>query len=91
MVISEIDRHVAGFLQILFVKSAFVIDLIAVSSEFRRRNIAKSMISFAESKFKELKNIFVGTQIANTPSMRFYEKIGFRIDRCQHSFHYHNN
>ena len=90
MVIVEIGGHVAGFLQLLFVKSALVIDLIAVDSEHRRKNIARSMIAFAEKKLSRFDKIIVGTQAANLPSIRLYEKIGFRIDNCQHSFHYHN-
>ena len=66
-----------------------VIDLIAVEEAYRRRGIAAEMIAFVESQFAPAV-IAVGTQVANLPSVRLYEKLGFRLAGTQHVFHFHN-
>jgi ribosomal protein S18 acetylase RimI-like enzyme len=65
-----------------------VIDLIAVDEPFRRRGIAADLIGFAESRSRA-PLIQVGTQLANLPSVRLYEKLGFRLADAQHVFHFH--
>ena len=66
-----------------------VIDLIAVEEGCRRRGIAADMIHFVESEFASSR-IAVGTQVANLPSVRLYEKLGFRLAHAQYVFHFHN-
>jgi nucleoside-diphosphate-sugar epimerase/ribosomal protein S18 acetylase RimI-like enzyme len=66
-----------------------VIDLIAVEEAYRRRGIAAEMIAFVESQFAPAV-IAVGTQIANLPSVRLYEKLGFCLAGAQYVFHFHN-
>ena len=90
MIVSERDGHIAGFLQLLFSGDILVIDLIAVSEEFRRKKIASNMIAYAEAKIEGFNRIRVGTQIANIPSLLFYERLGFRILNTSYILHYHN-
>ena len=90
MVVSEREGRIAGFLQLIFHGDMLVIDLIAVSSKFRRSKIASSMIAYAETNLEGFNRIRVGTQIANLPSLRFYEKLGFHIMNASYVFHYHN-
>jgi nucleoside-diphosphate-sugar epimerase/ribosomal protein S18 acetylase RimI-like enzyme len=66
-----------------------VIDLIAVEEAYRRRGIAAEMIAFIESQFAPSR-IAVGTQVANLPSVRLYEKLGFTLAGAQYVFHFHN-
>ena len=47
------------------------------------------MIAFVESQFAP-SVIAVGTQVANLPSVRLYEKLGFRLAAAQYVFHFHN-
>jgi len=53
-------------------------------------NIAKDMISFAETQCHGFIKICVGTQLANMPSVNLYENIGFRFSGAHYVFHYHN-
>lgn len=90
MVVAEVEGRIVGFLQLLYGPDKYlVIDLIAVDKTQRRKAIASDMIAFAEANCGEFTHIRVGTQIANVPSMRLYEKIGFRVAEAHYVFHYH--
>lgn len=90
MVVAEVEERIVGFLQLLFgPDKSLIIDLIAVDKTQRRKAIASDMIAFAEANCGEFTRIRVGTQIANVPSMRLYEKIGFRVAEAHYVFHYH--
>lgn len=91
MVVATINGRVVGFLQLLFDKNRnLVIDLIAVDPNARKKGVATDMIKYAESNCSDRKRIIVGTQIANTASMKLYEKCGFTIAKASYNFHYHN-
>jgi ribosomal protein S18 acetylase RimI-like enzyme len=90
MVLAEVDHRVAGFLQLLYTRGTLVIDLIAVDERHRRKGIANAMISYAESQCGDFETIRVGTQVANTPSLRFYGKAGFLVSASNYVFHYHH-
>lgn len=90
MVVAEVEGRIAGFLQLLYgPDQTLVIDLIAVDNAQRRKAIASDMIAFAEANCGEFNQIRVGTQLANIPSLRLYEKIGFRVTEAHYVFHYH--
>ncbi|MBP1741959.1 MAG: hypothetical protein H6Q48_4252, partial [Deltaproteobacteria bacterium] len=90
MVVAIKDSSPAGFLQLLYSGKDLVIDLIAVEEKFRRMGIARAMIHFAETALRGFEEIAVGTQIANVPSIRLYEKLGFRVASSVYTFHYHH-
>lgn len=90
MVIAEVDGVIAGFIQLLKQQETLIIDLIAVDDAYRRKHIGSDMISFAEKHAGECSRLVVGTQLANIPSMRLYEKSGFRIAGASYVFHYHH-
>lgn len=79
LVVAELDKKIVGFTLLLVpTDSEVVIDLIAVDDAYRRRGIAAEMIAFVESQFAPAQ-LVVGTQAANLPSVRLYEKLGFRL------------
>jgi len=91
MVVADSDDGIKGFLQLLREGTrTLVIDLVAVNEGSRHKGIASDMITFAEQKCVGTKQIKVGTQLANVPSMRMYEKLGFREMERYHVFHYHS-
>lgn len=91
MIVAEADGKIAGFLQMLKKdEKTWIIDLIGVSKAQRRKGIAQSMISFAENSLKDCETLIVGTQIANIPSMRLYENLGFRVKSAEYVFHFHH-
>jgi ribosomal protein S18 acetylase RimI-like enzyme len=91
MVISSVDGKIAGFLQLLHSGKDLVIDLIAVDRKFRRKRIASDMIYFAQNALKGFKRVRVGTQLANMPSIRMYERLNFMLIDAFYVFHYHNS
>jgi len=90
MVVAEREGTIAGFLQLLGpADGVLTIDLIAVGAAFRKRGIAAALIAFAVAEVKGLRMLRVGTQIANIPSLRLYEKLGFRIAATDYMLHCH--
>lgn len=91
MVVASVGETVVGFLLLLRSNNSdLVIDLIAVDGNQRRRGIAGDMIAYAESRCRGCSRVLVGTQVVNIPSIRLYEKIGFRMCASKYVFHYHN-
>lgn len=92
MIVAQYEGRIAGFLQLLIdqPQDSLIIDLLAVDKSMRGRGIARSMITFAEYSFRNLALIKVGTQIANLPSLKLYETMGFGIDSASYVLHYHN-
>jgi ribosomal protein S18 acetylase RimI-like enzyme len=95
MVLAFINGQLAGFLQLLYKANPdggqdMVIDLIAVDENYRRRSVARDLIVYAESECPPDQNVYVSTQLANIPSMRLYEGLGFRMHSAQHVYHFHH-
>jgi len=91
MVVALADKTIVGFLQLLQSDDGLLtIDQIAVSSAHRKQGIASNMIYYAERHCKNVQRLRVGTQIANIPSMRLYEGMGFKVSETSYVFHYHN-
>lgn len=94
MVVAEAGGSVVGFLQLLWTGGdVLVIDLIGVAASHQRRGIARNMIHFAAAHgtgdARKPGHIRVGTQVANTKSVRLYESLGFRLVGAQYVLHYH--
>lgn len=89
MVVGCRGGQAAGFLQLLDRNEEVVIDLIAVDGASRNTGLARAMIGFAAGTCKPGAPIRVGTQLANTASIRLYETLGFRLNSASHIFHRH--
>jgi ribosomal protein S18 acetylase RimI-like enzyme len=84
----------AGFLAVIASemknKRVCTIDLIGVSRNFQRRGIGQALTAFFIKHYRERADYLqVGTQAANIPSMRLYQKLGFYISRTQYVMHGH--
>jgi ribosomal protein S18 acetylase RimI-like enzyme len=90
LLVAETDGTISGFVLLLYRGDEAIIDLIAVDSNFRRQGISSDLISYIETVRPEAKKIIVGTQVANIPSVRMYEKSGFRLTASKYIFHYHH-
>jgi ribosomal protein S18 acetylase RimI-like enzyme len=89
MLVAESDGAVAGFAQLLGpLDGAVTIDLIGVAAPFRRRGIAGALIA-ASAGIAGTRTLRVGTQIANTPSLRLYQACGFGVVASHYVLHYH--
>jgi ribosomal protein S18 acetylase RimI-like enzyme len=92
MIVAETERTIIGFLQLIQNNDESVtIDLIGVDTTQRRRGIASALISFAEAQFPAARRLRVGTQLANSPSLKLYEHLGFRLCDSQYVFHFHSS
>lgn len=89
MVVAEQGGHVAGFLLCIHSGDTLVIDLLAVDEVFRRKGVAAAILAFAETKLPQFTTLSVGTQAANTGSVRFYESQGLRYAGASYVLHAH--
>lgn len=91
MIVALVHNTVAGFLQLIHGQNDdLIVDLIAVDQAHRGKGLATAMINYAENHTNKSR-ILVGTQVTNVPSMRLYQKLGFRMRSSQYIFHYHNH
>ena len=67
------------------------VDLIAVAQNARRKGLARAMMTSAEVCCPAAGLMRVGTQLANMPSIRLYEGLGYHMARAEHVLHLHVN
>jgi len=94
LLVARADGRPAGFLAALTAAAGgarcAVIDLIAVAREHQRRGIGEALVAaFVEHYRPRADSLQVGTQVANTPSTRFYERLGFSLRKSQYVLHLH--
>ena len=89
MVVPTFRGEAVGFLQLLSKGDTIIIDLIAVNKAHRGKGLATAMIEFAARQCGKWNRMLVGTQVANIPSIRAYEKLHFRMCGSSYVFHYH--
>ncbi|MGC9203265.1 MAG: GNAT family N-acetyltransferase, partial [Thermoproteota archaeon] len=66
-----------------------VIDLIAVDQNKQRRGIGKFLLTKALEWFSlQVSSVYVGTQATNTPAVRLYESMGFKLVDSEITFHF---
>jgi ribosomal protein S18 acetylase RimI-like enzyme len=79
-----------GFLAVLEAGGARVIDLVAVAPEARGRGHGDALVAaFVARHAPAAERLLVGTQAANAPSIRLYEKHGFRFREAKLVMHRH--
>ena len=66
------------------------IGLLAVDSNHREKHIATKLMNalFAKAIQMGLRSISVATQEENVPAMKFYAKLGFKIEEIENIFHF---
>lgn len=84
----------AGFLAVLAAdaggRRVRVIDLVGVDVPAQGRGVGEALVRFFVGRYRqECDELRVGTQAANVPSLRLYEKCGFRVVRTQYVLHLH--
>ncbi len=91
MLIAEAGDEVLGFSQLLCPdQKTTIIDLIAVKVDAQGRGIGRALVN-ASNRTRSADGVFkIGTQLANSPSMRLYSQCGLSIESAQYIFHYHS-
>lgn len=92
--VATVDGRAAGFLAVIAgndaAKRYHAIDLIGVAPAYQGQGIGQALMAFfidfylAPSDFLQ-----VGTQIANLPSIRLYQKCGFSLIKSAYVMHFH--
>ena len=71
-------------------KRVRIIDLIGVDKRFQNQGVGKALVTFFINYYKDQSDLLqVGTQVANVPSIRLYQKLGFSIVKTQYVMHLH--
>ena len=94
MVVAESGGRVVGFLQSIWSsKNVLIVDLIGVHPDCQGRGLGKALILHASrhgtGDGRVPSAIRVGTQAANTLSVRLYESLGLRLCSAQYVLHFH--
>ena len=94
MVVIERKSRVVGFLQLMWAPDRrLIIDLIGVDPAWQGQGLGREMILHAArhgtGDGRLPATMMVGTQACNTPSVRLYESLGFRLRSAQYVLHYH--
>lgn len=79
-----------GFLAVIGDETGHRIDLIGVDRQNERKGVGRKLTSFFVNFYgRPSHHLDVGTQIANIPSVRLYEGLGFRISESSYVLHKH--
>jgi ribosomal protein S18 acetylase RimI-like enzyme len=80
-----------GFLAALRTQTGAVIDLVGVTQAARGQGAGSALVrAFCDHYIKAgVTELTVGTQVANIPSLRMYEKLGFSLHKTQYVLHLH--
>jgi ribosomal protein S18 acetylase RimI-like enzyme len=90
MAVAADGARVIGFLLGLTAgDGAMVIDLVAVDAAYRGRRIAGDLTRFAQTQFAAADVLRVGTQLANPPALRGYQRLGFTVVGASYVLHLH--
>ena len=90
LIISELNKKIAGFLLVLKNKKDYIIDLIAVKKNYQNLGLGTKMIEFLENKvLKQNKvKIYVSTQSDNKDSIKLYTKNKFKLKYKKYVYHF---
>ena len=79
-----------GFLAVLESGNARIIDLVGVAPEAQGRGTGRALVSaFVDRHSAPGRELRVGTQAANVPSIRLYESLGFSLVAAAYVLHLH--
>lgn len=92
--VAVLNNQPVGFLAVITSqwdnRDCAIIDLIGVSNTAQGKGIGTALVQFFQQEYrKKYPVLLVGTQAANIPSVRLYEKLGFRLCDSKYVLHYY--
>jgi ribosomal protein S18 acetylase RimI-like enzyme len=92
--VATVDERPAGFLAVIAGNEAGrryrAIDLIGVATDYQGQGIGQALVDFFIDLYRDQSDFLqVGTQIANLPSIRLYQKFGFSLVKSAYVMHLH--
>ena len=96
LLVARAAGRIAGFNAILSSTShgarVRTIDLIAVDPSVQRQGVGRALTAAFIDRYRATSDLLqVGTQAANIPSMRLYERMGFTIRQTTYVMHLHTH
>jgi GNAT superfamily N-acetyltransferase len=88
LLVARLGGRAVGFLAPIVAHGTAVIDLVAVATDAHGRGAGAALVAAFVERYAD-KPRFVGTQIANVPSIRLYSKLGFELARSHYVLHLH--
>jgi ribosomal protein S18 acetylase RimI-like enzyme len=88
LLVAESGGEVVGFLLVLALPEASVVDLIAVSERARGKGTGRALVSTLVQSRPD-GPVLGGTQVSNLGALRFYTRLGFSVERTQFVLHRH--
>lgn len=82
----EERNRLAGFVLLFEGPEGVTVDLIAVDPAFRGQGLGQALLRASEIPGKRIQ---AGTQEANRPSCRLYERSGYTVCKEEHVYHFH--
>lgn len=90
LLVARGPQGTAGFLAVLEQPDAACIDLVGVDPERQGKGVGRALVQeFARRWAPHKRRLRVGTQAANTGSLRMYESCGFRMAQASYVMHAH--
>jgi ribosomal protein S18 acetylase RimI-like enzyme len=78
-----------GFLASNVELGGYYIELVAVAKKFRGKGIGKDLLNYSLRKAKlGFKKASIAVQLGNITAIRLYEKLGFKINSSEATFHW---
>lgn len=93
LLVARVRGEVAGFLAAMTADGGrgrtATIDLIGVAASLQRQGVGAALVRAFATRYVDNAELVVGTQAANIPSIRLYERLGFRLTGSAYVLHCH--
>jgi ribosomal protein S18 acetylase RimI-like enzyme len=88
LLVARDANRVLGFLAPITSHGTAVIDLVAVATDAHGKGAGSALTAAFAARYRGMPRI-VGTQVANVPSIRLYNKLGFQLAKSSYVLHLH--
>jgi len=91
VLISQADNKIEGFVTVKIHENYGQIGLIAVNPIKHGKGIGRNLIYAVENHLKKYFKLLVATQETNVNACKFYENLGFTLEKKEYIYHYRHD